>query len=106
MGKFFWMFQGPQFLDVRGWKLEPNTEWGGRVPSIHGFIPVDEDFPLEGDAEKAMAMLDESIFESIQTDVQTENKTTVRKLLKTWETGIGSRTKGYTLSCQVFTEYI
>ena len=53
-----------------------------------------------------MAMLDESIFESIQTDVQTENKTTVRKLLKTWETGIGSRTKGYTLSCQVFTAYI
>ena len=52
------------------------------------FTAVSYDFPLEGDAKKAFAVLAQKNSEALRSDIKTENKTTVRRILKTWEAGI------------------
>ena len=52
------------------------------------FTVVDHEFPLEGDAEKAISALTANNFLSPQSDIANEAKTRVRELLKTWEASV------------------
>ena len=68
--------------------------------SHHGFTVVDSDFPLEGDAKKALAVLTEGNYESVRIDIRAENKTTARKHLENSETSIESISKAiFHLDC-------
>ena len=54
----------------------------------NAFIEVNYSMALDGDAEKAMCVLTEAHFEGLKADIRAENKTTIRKHMKTWETNI------------------
>ena len=54
------------------------------------FDAVDSDFPLGGDAKKAMSVLANANYESLLVDIRSENKPTVRKYFKQWEACIES----------------
>lgn len=56
----------------------------------HAFTKVDSEFPLEGDALKARAVLAEKSLPTIALEIKNESKTVVRKLLKQWEVSIGA----------------
>ena len=56
----------------------------------HAFTAVDSDFPLDGDAKKAMSALANANYESLLVDIRSENKSTVRKYFKQWEACIES----------------
>ena len=55
----------------------------------HAFTAIDSDFPLDGDAKKAMSVLASANYESLLVDIRSENKSTVRKYFKQWESSIG-----------------
>ena len=64
----------------------------------NAFIKVSYNMSLEGDAKKALGVLTDAHFESVRSDIRTEIKTTIRKLMKEWETKIDTFINVSTLS--------
>ena len=52
------------------------------------FTQVNYDFPVDGDAKESFGVFSAKNLDAPKSDIRAENKTTVRKLLKTWETNI------------------
>ena len=51
--------------------------------------PINNDFPVEQEGEEALSILHVGHFQSMRYDIAHSLKSTVRKLLKTWENSVG-----------------